>query len=131
MKTRIVSVLVVPVLTVILAAETRASFAVDEFVTGIVATGIAFDAMGNLFLTRRLEDDVIRIDPYGAQTVIATGLGISGVESAADEDLAFAPNGDLYVSIPENQAIYRIIPEPAVIGLLVFGGLLLRRKRRA
>jgi len=48
------------------------------FVTGILnATGLAFNADGDLFVTSRAEGNVYRIDAAGESTVYAEGMGVA------------------------------------------------------
>lgn len=61
------------------------------FVTGILnATGLAFNAEGDLFVTSRAEGNVYRIDPAGESTVYAEGMGVA-------TGCVFDPEGNLYV----------------------------------
>ncbi len=61
------------------------------FVTGILnATGLAFNAAGDLFVTSRAEGNVYRIDAVGESTVYAEGMGVA-------TGAAFDSDGNLYV----------------------------------
>jgi sugar lactone lactonase YvrE len=61
------------------------------FVTGILnATGLAFNADGDLFVTSRAEGNVYRIDAAGESTVYAEGMGVA-------TGCAFDREGNLFV----------------------------------
>ncbi len=61
------------------------------FVTGILnATGLTFNAEGDLFVTSRAEGTVYRVDAAGEFTVYAEGMGVA-------TGAAFDRQGNLYV----------------------------------
>ena len=61
------------------------------FVTGILnATGLAFNADGDLFVTSRAEGTVYRVDPAGEFTTYAEGMGVA-------TGAAFDRQGNLFV----------------------------------
>jgi len=66
-------------------------FQMRPFVRGILnATGLAFDAQGDLYASSRAEGTVYRISPAGAVTTYAEGMGIA-------TGIAFDRDGNLYV----------------------------------
>jgi sugar lactone lactonase YvrE len=74
------------------------------FVTGILnATGLAFNAAGDLFVTSRAEGNVYRIDAAGESTVYAEGMGVA-------TGAAFDGDGNLYVG-DRSGTIFKINPQ--------------------
>jgi sugar lactone lactonase YvrE len=74
------------------------------FVTGILnATGLAFNADGDLFVTSRAEGTVYRIDASGESTVYAEGMGVA-------TGLAFDGEGNLFVG-DRSGTIFKINPQ--------------------
>ena len=74
------------------------------FVTGILnATGLAFNAAGDLFVTSRAEGNVYRIDAAGESTVYAEGMGVA-------TGAAFDSDGNLYVG-DRSGTIFKINPQ--------------------
>ncbi len=74
------------------------------FVTGIMnATGLAFNAAGDLFVTSRAEGNVYRIDAAGESTVYAEGMGVA-------TGAAFDSDGNLYVG-DRSGTIFKINPQ--------------------
>jgi len=59
----------------------------------------------------------------GTRTVVGSGFDGSG-------DLAFGPDGALYVSSHDEDLIWRVVPEPASLLLLTVGGVLAVGRRR-
>ncbi len=74
------------------------------FVTGILnATGLAFSADGDLFVTSRAEGNVYRIDQAGEFTVYAEGMGVA-------TGAAFDAQGNLFVG-DRSGTIFKIDPD--------------------
>ncbi len=74
------------------------------FVTGILnATGLAFSADGDLFVTSRAEGNVYRIDQSGEFNVYAEGMGVA-------TGAAFDAQGNLFVG-DRSGTIFKIDPE--------------------
>ncbi|MDR3774105.1 MAG: gluconolaconase [Terracidiphilus sp.] len=74
------------------------------FVTGILnATGLAFSADGDLFVTSRAEGNVYRIDQSGEFNVYAEGMGVAC-------GAAFDAQGNLFVG-DRSGTIFKIDPE--------------------
>jgi sugar lactone lactonase YvrE len=74
------------------------------FVTGLLnATGLAFNAEGDLFVTSRAEGNVYRIDAAGESTVYAEGMGVA-------TGAAFDRDGNLFVG-DRSGTIFKINPE--------------------
>jgi DNA-binding beta-propeller fold protein YncE len=68
-----------------------AEYLARPFVTGIMnATGLALDAVGNLYVSSRHEGTVYRVTPSGAKSIFAEGMGVA-------TGLAFDRDGFLYV----------------------------------
>lgn len=80
-----------------------------------------------MYAVDKTAGELIAYDAYGTGTVIGTGFGNadSGVS-----DLAFGPDGALYVSFGLGDRIVSIIPEPASATLLVFLIAMLPSRRR-
>ena len=74
------------------------------FVTGLLnATGLTFNADGDLFVTSRAEGNVYRIDAAGESTVYAEGMGVA-------TGCVFDPAGNLFVG-DRSGTIFKIDPE--------------------
>lgn len=74
------------------------------FVTGILnATGLAFNAEGDLFVTSRAEGNVYRIDAAGESTVYSEGMGVA-------TGCAFDAEGNLFVG-DRSGTIFKIDPK--------------------
>ncbi|MFP5277109.1 MAG: SMP-30/gluconolactonase/LRE family protein [Acidobacteriota bacterium] len=74
------------------------------FVTGILnATGLAFNADGDLFVTSRAEGNVYRIDAAGESTVYAEGMGVA-------TGCVFDSEGNLFVG-DRSGTIFKINPQ--------------------
>lgn len=74
------------------------------FVTGLLnATGLAFNADGDLFVTSRAEGNVYRIDAAGESTVYAEGMGVA-------TGCVFDPEGNLFVG-DRSGTIFKINPQ--------------------
>ena len=74
------------------------------FVTGIMnATGLAFNAEGDLFVTSRADGNVYRIDAAGESTVYVEGMGVA-------TGAAFDRDGNLFVG-DRSGTIFKINPE--------------------
>jgi DNA-binding beta-propeller fold protein YncE len=106
--------------------------------------GLAFDSSGNLYVTIQSDNTIVKFDLNGNGSVFAN----SGLNEPMGLD--FDSSGNLYVVSYGNNTIEKfdssgnrsvfasgldhpqfiaVIPEPATIGLLGFGGLALLRKR--
>ena len=74
------------------------------FVTGLLnATGLAFNADGDLFVTSRAEGNVYRVDAAGESTVYAEGMGVA-------TGCVFDQEGNLYVG-DRSGTIFKIDPQ--------------------
>ena len=74
------------------------------FVSDILnATGLAFNADGDLFVTSRAEGNVYRVDESGESTVYAEGMGVA-------TGAAFDAEGNLFVG-DRSGTIFKINPE--------------------
>jgi sugar lactone lactonase YvrE len=74
------------------------------FVTGILnATGLAFNAEGNLFVTSRAEGNVYRVDASGETSLYAEGMGVA-------TGAAFDTEGNLFVG-DRSGTIFKINPQ--------------------
>jgi sugar lactone lactonase YvrE len=74
------------------------------FVSGILnATGLAFNPVGDLFVTSRAEGNVYRVDAAGEATVYAEGMGVA-------TGAAFDSAGNLFVG-DRSGTIFKIDPE--------------------
>lgn len=74
------------------------------FVTGLLnATGLAFNADGDLFVTSRAEGNVYRIDAAGESTVYAEGMGVA-------TGCVFDGEGNLFVG-DRSGTIFKIDPQ--------------------
>ncbi len=65
------------------------------------AHGLRFDPAGNLWVTDYLENTVTKLDPSGKVLLSLGQVGVAGEDSAhfnQPTDIAFAANGDFYVS---------------------------------
>lgn len=69
--------------------------------------------------------ELLRVTLDGQVTVLGTGFG-----TIADQDIAFGPDDGMYLSDPEGDRVLRIVPEPASLFLMIFGGLVLFCKKR-
>lgn len=107
----------------------------DAFVTGLTLGTSAPMAVGqggtiwgtDLFAVDRGTGELLRIDSGGSVIVIGTDFG---GEDRLAADLAFGPDGALYVSFLDEDRIIRIIPEPLTLTLVAVGLLGLLRRRR-
>ena len=81
-----------------------------------------------LYAVDKTIGDLIEYDAFGNGTVIGTGFGDA---SSGVSDLAFGPDGALYVSFGNADRIVRIIPEPATAALLLLLLTTLPGRRRA
>jgi sugar lactone lactonase YvrE len=74
------------------------------FVTGLLnATGLTFNADGDLFVTSRAEGNVYRIDAAGESTVYAEGMGVA-------TGCVFDQEGNLFVG-DRSGTIFKINPQ--------------------
>ncbi|MFQ5806396.1 MAG: hypothetical protein ACE5I3_08095 [Phycisphaerae bacterium] len=80
-----------------------------------------------LYAVDKTTGDLIGCDAFSNGTVIGTGFGDA---SSGASDLAFGPDGALYVSFGSADRIVRIIPEPATATLLLFLLAALPSRRR-
>ena len=72
--------------------------------------GLAFDAVGNLYVANRGNSTISKVTPAGAvSTFVSSGL-------AAPEGLAFDAAGNLYVANGSNNTISRITPSTVIAG---------------
>jgi len=84
-------------------------FQMRPFVRGILnATGLAFDAQGDLYASSRAEGTVYRISPAGAVTTYAEGMGIA-------TGIAFDREGNLYVG-DRSGTIFKVGPGGGLAG---------------
>jgi sugar lactone lactonase YvrE len=80
---------------------------VEPYVTGITnATGLAFDAKGQLFVSSRHDGTVHRVSPSGATSIYAEGMGIA-------TGIAFDSSGNLYVG-DRSGTIFKIAPDQQI-----------------
>lgn len=106
-----------------------------SFATGLLQPSwetMAFGAGGvwgtDLFTIS--DGDLLRFDAtigsptYGDSTVVGSGF------DATPSDIVFGPDGALYVSMFDEDKILRIIPEPATVSLVLFGGIVALKRRR-
>ncbi len=87
------------------------------FVTGILnATGLAFNADGDLFVTSRAEGNVYRIDAAGESTVYAEGMGVATGCVFDDEGNLFVGDrsGTIFKINPQRQIFVHATLEPSV-----------------
>jgi sugar lactone lactonase YvrE len=87
------------------------------FVTGILnATGLAFNPVGDLFVTSRAEGVVYRVDPAGEFTVYAEGMGVAtGAAFDGDGNLFVGDrSGTIFKINPERQIFVHATLEPSV-----------------
>jgi len=87
------------------------------FVTGILnATGLAFDADGDLFVTSRAEGNVYRVDSSGESTTYAEGMGVAtGAAFDADGNLFVGDrSGTIFKINPQRQIFVHATLEPSV-----------------
>lgn len=87
------------------------------FVTGILnATGLAFNPVGDLFVTSRAEGMVYRVDPAGEFTVYAEGMGVAtGAAFDADGNLFVGDrSGTIFKINPDRQIFVHATLEPSV-----------------
>jgi hypothetical protein len=84
-------------------------FQMRPFVRGILnATGLAFDAQGDLYASSRAEGTVYRISPGGAVTTYAEGMGIA-------TGIAFDRDGNLFVG-DRSGTIFKVAQGGALSG---------------
>lgn len=67
---------------------------------------------------------VYRVTPGGTRVVFAEGF-----DAVDNADVVLGPDDALYV-VDTYGVIYRIVPEPAALGLLALGGLAMMRRRK-
>jgi len=97
---------------------------------------LAFDTYdmygGDLFVSERDTNTIYRITSQGQKSVYATGFSFSSADVWTG-DIAFGPDGAMYVADAGVGTVWRIVPEPATLCLLVSGGigLVLRRRNKA
>ena len=87
------------------------------FVTGMLnATGLAFNADGDLFVTSRAEGNVYRIDAAGESTVYAEGMGVATGCVFDDEGNLFVGDrsGTIFKINPQRQIFVHATLEPSV-----------------
>jgi sugar lactone lactonase YvrE len=78
--------------------------AVTPFATDIMnATGLAFNMMGDLFVSSRFDGNVYSIDPSGNMQMFTEGMGIA-------TGIAFDRNGYLYIG-DRSGSIFKISPK--------------------
>lgn len=77
--------------------------AVTPFATDIMnATGLAFNMMGDLFVSSRYDGNVYAIDPSGHMELFTEGMGVA-------TGIAFDRNGNLYIG-DRSGSIFKISP---------------------
>ncbi len=103
------------------------------FYTGLGTNRAAPIAIGpggiwgnDLYTVHTQTGELLRIDMFGNATVIGTGFGDADRITA---DIAFGPDGAMYVSFLDEDRIIRVIPEPSALALLLLGGLVAARRR--
>jgi hypothetical protein len=69
--------------------------------------GLAFDALGNLYLAYPDRDSILKFTPNGERTTFASGIG-------HPHRLAFDAFGNLFVTDPATNAIFEISPSGVV-----------------
>ena len=87
------------------------------FVTGILnATGLAFSADDDLYVTSRAEGNVYRVDAAGEFTVYSEGMGVAtGAAFDADGNLFVGDrSGTIFKINPERQIFVHATLEPSV-----------------
>ena len=78
--------------------------AVTPFATDIMnATGLAFNMMGELYVSSRFDGNVYAIDPAGRMQLFTEGMGIA-------TGIAFDRNGNLYIG-DRSGSIFKISPD--------------------
>lgn len=80
----------------------------------------------DIYTIDRATGELLRITPAGVATPIGTGFGLADRLAA---DIAFGPDGAMYMSFLDEDRIIRIIPEPASLTLIGLMGLLALRRR--
>lgn len=82
----------------------------------------------DLYVVDRGPGNLLRVDPFsGASSVIGTGFG--NITDDIVSDVAFGPDGAMYVSFFHRGEVLRIIPEPTSLALLGLAALGLIRRR--
>ena len=69
--------------------------------------GLAFDALGNLYLAYPDRDSILKFTPSGARTTFASGI-------AHPYRLAFDTSGNLFVTDPAANSVYEVSPSGVV-----------------
>ena len=67
------------------------------------ATGLAFDRVGNLYVSSRMEGSIYKVTPSGESTTFAQGMGVA-------TGIAFDRDGNLYVG-DRTGTIFKISPD--------------------
>lgn len=82
----------------------------------------------DLYVLDRGPGNLLRVDPFsGASSIIGTGFG--NITDDIAGDVAFGPDGAMYVSFAHRGEVVRIIPEPASLALFGLAALGLIRRR--
>jgi len=68
-----------------------------------------------LYAIDRGSGEMLRIDAAGLATVVGSGWNAAG-------DLEFGPDGAMYVSLPGEDRVVSIVPEPSSLALAALGG---------
>ena len=87
------------------------------FVSGILnATGLAFNPVGDLFVTSRAEGNVYRVDAAGEATVYAEGMGVAtgAVFDSAGNLFVGDRSGTIFKIDPQRQIFVYATLEPSV-----------------
>ena len=81
------------------------------------ASGLCFDEKGRLLVVDAGTGKLLRISPRANKLEILAD-SYDGYRFKSVEDLAIAPNGDIFVSSPLSGTIYRIRPDIGYVGIL-------------
>ena len=79
------------------------------------ATGLKIDGSGRLIVAGAGTGSVFVVDPAGGQTLASFSNGLE-VDSTFVNDVAVAPNGDIFATDSLNPALYRIVAADVAAG---------------